>query len=300
MGLPKKIFIVDDEKDLVEILEYAFLEKKYHVAVAHNGADAFVRTRNTKFDLIISDYRMPKATGADLLFAVRDHQLNAKTPVIFISGFIEEVQAKVKGIPHVHVVGKPFDVDELVALGEKVMAESAASATPAPQNQPPAIDALLVNAFVRSTFETFQTLASLQTVKPQRPFLLSVSNAPKVNVVAQIELDSNKFKGSLHLAFPNATFQHFASRMSGGIQSSINDQTLGMVTEAVKIIFGQVAKALSEKGYQFHKAEPKIESGSDVIPKTSSGKTILVLPFKTEIGEFYVFVSVRVAATSAA
>ena len=61
------ILVVDDERSICELLEITFRKEGYRVEVAHNVDAAKRKLESQIFDIIISDVRMPGATGVDLL-----------------------------------------------------------------------------------------------------------------------------------------------------------------------------------------------------------------------------------------
>src|SRR5580693_48766 len=61
------ILVVDDEKSICELLEITFRKEGHRVEVAHNVEAAKRKLESQIFDIIISDVRMPGATGVELL-----------------------------------------------------------------------------------------------------------------------------------------------------------------------------------------------------------------------------------------
>src|SRR6202049_1325378 len=61
------ILVVDDEQSICELLEITFRKEGHRVEVARNGEAAKRLLRSQIFDIVISDIRMPDATGVDLL-----------------------------------------------------------------------------------------------------------------------------------------------------------------------------------------------------------------------------------------
>ena len=61
------ILVVDDEKSICELLEITFRKEGYRVEIAHNVEAAKRKLESQIFDIVISDVRMPGASGVDLL-----------------------------------------------------------------------------------------------------------------------------------------------------------------------------------------------------------------------------------------
>jgi CheY-like chemotaxis protein len=84
---PARILLVDDNR-LGRIARTAVLEESGHrITTASDGAEAFEQFSRGKFDLLITDYRMPRMNGLELIRKVRE--LDSKMPVILISGYAE-------------------------------------------------------------------------------------------------------------------------------------------------------------------------------------------------------------------
>ncbi len=82
-----RILLVDDNK-LGLIARKAVLEEQGHrITIAKEGAEALEQFARAKFDLLITDYKMPRMNGLDLIRKVRE--LNSNLPIILISGYAE-------------------------------------------------------------------------------------------------------------------------------------------------------------------------------------------------------------------
>jgi two-component system, NtrC family, response regulator PilR len=77
------LLIVDDEQSICEMLEIAFRSQGHRVESATNVDAALRKLERLPYDLLISDIKMPKATGLDLLTKVRE--TNTEMPVILIT-----------------------------------------------------------------------------------------------------------------------------------------------------------------------------------------------------------------------
>ncbi len=79
-----RILIVDDESVIREIFTDFLSGEGYSCTEAADGDEAVKILKKEKFDLLISDFRMPNMNGAELLQWCRDN--NIHFPVIFITG----------------------------------------------------------------------------------------------------------------------------------------------------------------------------------------------------------------------
>lgn len=83
-----RILVVEDHKILRETIVTLIRDLGHEVSEAPDGRDAFRIVREQPFDLIVTDFRMKKWTGLQLLSALRIRQI--KTPVILCTGLTDE------------------------------------------------------------------------------------------------------------------------------------------------------------------------------------------------------------------
>ncbi len=79
----KRVLIVDDELDFLEIMTYKIESWGYEVVAASNGREALEALRDKKPDMVILDYRMPDMDGVGVLKQMR--KINKKIPVIMFT-----------------------------------------------------------------------------------------------------------------------------------------------------------------------------------------------------------------------
>ncbi len=293
-----KILVVDDEAEIVEIMKLSFLETgKYQVFTAANGGEAYVRTRNMKFDIIFTDYNMPKSTGADLLFSLRDSELNVNTPVVFISAYLEPLKEKVKDRKNIYLMEKPFDSTELIEMAEKIIslqekdaAQADGSANPGPKAQ---LDARLLNHFVNATTATIVKMTGMGKTTPQKPISYSRNSDLHIDISGALHMRSNKFNGMLAVAFPKRTFLSVMSRMLSKEFAEISGEIDEAAGEIIHMIYQQFRQSLQSEGYIFESATPTVIHGDNHRVSMSHTGTALGIPFDTDFGLFYVMIAIE-------
>jgi len=111
-----KILIVDDEKDIVDLIAYNLEKEGFFTVKAYDGDSALQIIRTKKPDLIILDLMLPKMNGLDVCKSVRRDPETAGLPIIMLTAKNDEVD-KVTGLEvgADDYVTKPFSVKELIA-----------------------------------------------------------------------------------------------------------------------------------------------------------------------------------------
>ena len=124
MNKNPRIIFVDDDPNAGELMLRFSEEASYSCTVFRLPKMALEHFKNEGADLIVSDLRMPKMTGVELLQAVREH--NPDTPFIIITGYAnvdDAIEALRLGASD--FIKKPFDMDELQILIEKTLGHQA-------------------------------------------------------------------------------------------------------------------------------------------------------------------------------
>ena len=118
-----RILVVDDEKNICELLRLYLKKEGYEVIIANNGADALKRFAEYKISAVILDIMMPGMDGVDVLKEIRK---DSDTPVIMLTAKGETID-KVLGLElgADDYIVKPFEPKELVARVKAVLRRSA-------------------------------------------------------------------------------------------------------------------------------------------------------------------------------
>lgn len=116
----QKILIVDDEKDLCEILEFNLISEGFETEVAYS-AEAALKKQLETFDLILLDVMMGEMSGYKMAAKVRKEML-LSVPIIFLTAKTSENDLltgfNVGGDDY---ISKPFSVKEVIARVKAVL-----------------------------------------------------------------------------------------------------------------------------------------------------------------------------------
>jgi DNA-binding response OmpR family regulator len=109
----KDILIVDDEKDLCEVLMAMLTDEGYQCIEACNGLEAIKVFESRSVDLLITDFRMPRLNGVELLNWVRSKGLHI--PVIFVTANVELIPEEINALGDccAELLYKPLGMEEL-------------------------------------------------------------------------------------------------------------------------------------------------------------------------------------------
>ncbi|MCB9026980.1 MAG: response regulator [Bdellovibrionaceae bacterium] len=112
----KRVLIIEDDVDLLEIETYQLKENNYDVSSAQNIKEALQILNSETFDCILLDMNLHASSGKDIIIEIKSDSshLSAKTPIIVTSGslnidLIKEVKEKIHS-----VLVKPFSTQDLL------------------------------------------------------------------------------------------------------------------------------------------------------------------------------------------
>jgi len=128
----KRVLVVDDERDIVDLLRYNLSKEGYEVIVAYNGMEALEKA-SSRPDLVILDVMMPLLDGFETCKRLKSDPLTSQTPLIFLTASSSEVD-EVLGLElgADDYIQKPISPRKLVARVRALFrrAESAGEETP--------------------------------------------------------------------------------------------------------------------------------------------------------------------------
>lgn len=110
------ILIVEDEKDVQDVLAEIVTLFGYDVSLMSDGAEAWAMIQRESFDLIITDLGLPGMDGSELLRNMRAHGI--ATPVLVVAGVdFDRSDLDIKNISDCAFVQKPFKIND---MGSKI------------------------------------------------------------------------------------------------------------------------------------------------------------------------------------
>ena len=119
-----RFLVVDDFAPMREIIRKVLQELGYeHIQEANDGATALPMLQSAPFDMLITDWNMPKLAGIDLLRAVRAEPKIAHLPVLIVTAEVkrEQIIAATQAGVNGYII-KPFTAQALAEKVRKILA----------------------------------------------------------------------------------------------------------------------------------------------------------------------------------
>jgi len=114
------ILIAEDEEKMRRILQIILKDQGYQIDLAQDGAEAWRKFQQARYDLVITDLKMPGKSGMELLGLI--HKENPDVPVIVVTayGSIESAVQAMKAGAYDYIT-KPFENDEIKIIVFKAL-----------------------------------------------------------------------------------------------------------------------------------------------------------------------------------
>jgi two-component system alkaline phosphatase synthesis response regulator PhoP len=116
------ILVVDDERDLLDLIEYNLKKEGFKVLKAENGKEGISKAKEHKPDLILLDIMMPKMDGLEAVEIMRKDEDLKKTPIIFLTARSDE-KTEIDGLNKGgdDYITKPISTTKLVSRIKAVL-----------------------------------------------------------------------------------------------------------------------------------------------------------------------------------
>jgi CheY-like chemotaxis protein len=122
-GMGANILVVDDDLPNRELISRALRIDGHRVVEAGDGVLALEIVKMLSFDLVITDFVMPKLNGLKFVEAL--HSLYPGFPILFITGYLSVISDKTMLHDVAAVLPKPFELGDLRSTVERLLVNSA-------------------------------------------------------------------------------------------------------------------------------------------------------------------------------
>ncbi len=290
MGKGKQILVVDDDNDILDLYtEVIGSVSGFHIVTAQDGVDAYRKARIVKYDLICTDFKMPKLNGVQLISALRENDFNKSTPIIIATGYSTEARTlcKQSGVRNIQFLEKPFDKEMLKAVINQLTTESAKG----PSQAKFKVTAEFLAAFVEATKELFTKMLDAKDIKILSKEAVDFNNL-QIDITSNMQMITEKYHIYIVLAFPKETFFKVVESMLGEVYTEIEPDIEDAIAEVLNILYCNAQKSFLTSDLVVSKTPPKATSGSAAWIEASQGKFIPIA-FESSIGQFYIGFNVK-------
>jgi two-component system, NtrC family, response regulator HydG len=189
-----RVLVVDDNYEMARTLADGLGDQGFDAQAVGSGAAAADRLRSEQVDALVTDLRMPKLDGLDLLAISRS--LAPERPVIVMTAF-SAVDSAVESIRQgaYHYLTKPFKADELVLFLKRALDESRVRR-----------EAAALRKTLRDRYSTEHILGTSPSMRNVRELVTRIAAAPvPVLVLGETGTGKSLVAQAIHAESPRAT-----------------------------------------------------------------------------------------------
>jgi len=124
----RKILVVEDEADFLDLLRLHFKQEGFAIATATNGLDAVKKARSLMPDLILLDVMLPELDGFAVCEILRNDSATASIPVLMLTGLCGQM-SRCAGIESgaTEFVTKPTNPEDIVSKVKELLQQKEAT-----------------------------------------------------------------------------------------------------------------------------------------------------------------------------
>lgn len=225
-----KILLIEDDISFCKLLEKFLLKKEYEVTIAFSAAEARIAIKQSSFDLILTDLRLPDSDGIILMSEFK--VAHPHIPIILMTGY-SDVNTAVKAIKNgaADYISKPFNPDEVLLVITNAL-QTPAVETPVKGKKVVTKKKEVENEFVKGiSIASKKLLDHIQLVSPTDMSVLIIgeSGTGKEIIAKSIHQQSNRKNNSFIAvdcgAIPKElAASEFFGHLKGSFTGAISDK----------------------------------------------------------------------------
>ncbi|MBU3918254.1 chemotaxis protein CheX [bacterium] len=144
-----------------------------------------------------------------------------------------------------------------------------------------------LNPFIFATRKVLKMMAFMDS-KPKKPYLKEMGNNKGLGDISSVISVSGECKGSIGISFQTKCIIKVAYQMFSEEYDGLTDEIVDMVGEIVNMVSGDARQELVKLGFHFSAGIPVTTTGNGHELIHSVKDRIIVIPFETEYGEFFI------------
>jgi CheY-like chemotaxis protein/predicted regulator of Ras-like GTPase activity (Roadblock/LC7/MglB family) len=253
-----RVLVVDDSLSVRKMVERALEMKGFEVLAASSGTEAMERIESATPDLVVCDVVMPDVDGYRICEFVRGHPMLSETPVLLISGIVNNaVLERAAQVRSSYVLRKPFTADDLARKVEELLQARSRSVAAPVERRAPSGQALVALPDLKAILGELAGMSGvrLATLVDREGFL--IESAGELGVGAEVA-------GALAACLAESSEGIGREMGQGALSSMMLDYENGMVllhgagSSAILAVVLRDSTALGKVRYYVKKALPEL------------------------------------------
>jgi CheY-like chemotaxis protein len=279
MDIPKdrKILVIDDEPDTLEILA-DILSDGYSPTTSTDPKRALEIALCESFDLIITDLKMPIISGDQLIKNIRENSINANTPILLLSGFINfKISEALSCFNYIYYLHKPIRYAPLRKKIEYIFTTK------------DDVNLIHENFFTPIAKSIINTLTVItKTANRATQPLFNTRTKISGDISATLPITNQRFMGILSISFPKDCFMKTVSKIKKKEITEISDEAKSALDTILSQVYYELNMALPKTESSFTAGISTVIVGDEHNFEHSPNSPGMTIPFSSENGEFIV------------
>lgn len=282
-----KVLLVDDDKELSAAIKCLLEDAAFEVTTAADGIEGTTLVDTERFDLILTDVRMPRMNGIQFAANVKASLPNNATPIFVMSGQTDnELLKRAMEAGAVSLLPKPFNSDALVRMIRETLSKKAAMSSHRPE---------IATCFTEGVAEMLRTYfgAAVTVGVTSTPGDITVNSFAS----ATVSLVGNNVSGFLALSFGQGFMSSATSALFPSAEVKLTDSmTCDIAGELANQAAGRVKARLARVGTDVGIGLPQVVLGlgHKIMRKVGGAR----LRFEIEAGEHKIFAEFGLAGNA--
>jgi DNA-binding response OmpR family regulator len=120
-----KILVIDDDKDLLDIIHSLLTKRGFEVETDDNWQNGFEKIKRFKPQIILLDVFLSGIDGLDICKQLKAHPITSQIPIVIFSAYPRIAESVIYEYGADDFIAKPFEVNELIAKMHSVLSQTA-------------------------------------------------------------------------------------------------------------------------------------------------------------------------------
>jgi CheY-like chemotaxis protein len=246
--MPEKVLIVDDDLTVNVVVSKTLIKGGFETRTAFSVEEALGRVQQERFDLVITDIRLPKVDGFEFLKRLNDLGVTDSVPIIVLSGHLEgNMGRQAQNLGATDLVAKPFDPGELVLRARRAIERGPRAALSQRWAKPPASAAPAAPASAPASAPPAVAPPPAAAAPPAPPTRDARSGGKLAQELAPPSTERTDCAGTLENIQPAELVRFlFFSRRSGLIETTHEDERGEIVVREGEVLRAAIFQGTAE------------------------------------------------------
>ena len=120
-----KVLVIDDDKDLLDIVQSLLTKRGFDVETDDNWQNGFEKIREFEPQIILLDVFLSGIDGLDICKQLKAHPFTSHIPIVIFSAYPRIAESVIYEYGADDFIAKPFEVNDLVAKMHSVLSQTA-------------------------------------------------------------------------------------------------------------------------------------------------------------------------------